>query len=116
MSIEKVDLVIIGAGPAGLAAAAEAARRKANVVVLDESPIPGGRLPGQIHPLPWRKRAGRSRWSNGAEKAAQLADGGPKSGGQNFLRRFGLGDFFGLVCRPDAYGADRRAENAACRH
>jgi len=72
MSIEKADLVIIGAGPAGLAAAAEAACRRAAVVVLDEAPIPGGRLPGQIHPRPGRKRADRSRWSNGAEKAAQL--------------------------------------------
>ena len=80
MSIEKVDLVIIGAGPAGLAAAAEAACRKAKVVVLDESPVPGGRLPGQIPPLPWRKRAGRSRWPNGAAKAAQLAAESQKAG------------------------------------
>ena len=45
MAIETVDLVIVGAGPAGLAAAAEAARQTATVVVLDESPRPGGRLP-----------------------------------------------------------------------
>ena len=55
MTIEKVDLVIVGAGPAGLAAAAEVARRGASVVVLDESPIPGGRLPGQSHPLPGQR-------------------------------------------------------------
>ena len=72
MTIEKTDLVVVGAGPAGLAAAAEAARRGAEVVVLDEAPIPGGRLPGQIHPLPGRFRRGRQRWINGAEKSAQL--------------------------------------------
>jgi len=95
MSIEKVDLVIIGAGPAGLAAAAEAARRKARVVVLDEAPIPGGRLPGQIHPLPWRKRAGRSRWSNGAEKAAQLAAESQKAGARIFCGASVWGIFSG---------------------
>ncbi|UCD79451.1 MAG: FAD-dependent oxidoreductase [Desulfobacterales bacterium] len=80
MTIEKVDLVVVGAGPAGLAAAAEAARRRANVVVLDEAPIPGGRLPGQIHPLPGRHRAGQPRWSNGAERAAQLVNRAQKAG------------------------------------
>jgi sarcosine oxidase subunit alpha len=74
MTIEKVDLVIVGAGPAGLAAAAEVARREASVVVLDELPIPGGRLPGQIHPLPVRYGTGQPQWSNGAETAAQLVN------------------------------------------
>ena len=95
MSIEKVDLVIIGAGPAGLAAAAEAACRKAKVVVLDESPIPGGRLLGQIHPLPWRKRAGRSRWSNGAEKAAQLVKEAQNAGARIFCGASVWGIFSG---------------------
>ena len=45
MTIEKVDLVIVGAGPAGLAAAAEVGRQDGKVVVLDESPYAGGRLP-----------------------------------------------------------------------
>jgi len=74
MAIEKVDLVIVGAGPAGLAAAAEAARHNANVVVVDEAPRPGGRLPSQIHREP--RTAGRSpnSWSNGAAKAETLAN------------------------------------------
>lgn len=84
MTIEKADLVVIGAGPAGLAAAAEAARHRIDVVVLDESPIPGGRLPCQIHPLPGRKRAGQSRWSNGAEIAAQLVERAQKAGARIF--------------------------------
>jgi sarcosine oxidase subunit alpha len=80
MTIEKADLVVVGAGPAGLAAAAEAARHGVKVVVLDEAPIPGGRLPGQVHPLPGRFRRGRLRWSNGAEKAAQLVSRAQKAG------------------------------------
>ena len=36
MKIEKVDLVIVGAGPAGLAAAAEVAQHGGKVIVLDE--------------------------------------------------------------------------------
>ncbi len=84
MTIEKVDLVVIGAGPAGLAAAAEAARRGSNVVVLDEAPVPGGRLPGQIHPLPGRNWTGQPRWSNGAETAAQLLNRAQKAGARIF--------------------------------
>lgn len=73
MAIEKVDLVIIGAGPAGLAAAAEVTRRNGTVVVLDEAPQPGGRLPSQIHRRPRPAGPGPGSWSNGAAKAATLA-------------------------------------------
>lgn len=37
-------LAVIGAGPAGMAAAALAARRGARVLVLDENPAPGGQI------------------------------------------------------------------------
>lgn len=43
------DIAIVGAGPAGLAAAVEAARRGAQVTVLDENERPGGQLFKQIH-------------------------------------------------------------------
>ena len=43
------DIAIVGAGPAGLAAAVEAARWGARVVVLDENERPGGQLFKQIH-------------------------------------------------------------------
>ncbi|MCP4622080.1 MAG: FAD-dependent oxidoreductase [bacterium] len=72
MTIEKVDLVIVGAGPAGLAAAAEVGRQKGKVVVLDESSYPGGRLPSQIHREPRSAGHGSGSWSNGAAKAEVL--------------------------------------------
>lgn len=39
-----VDLAVIGAGPAGLAAAIEASRHGLSVALLDENPEPGGRI------------------------------------------------------------------------
>jgi thioredoxin reductase/bacterioferritin-associated ferredoxin len=41
---ESVDLIVIGAGPGGLAAATEAARSGLSVLVLDEQPVPGGQI------------------------------------------------------------------------
>jgi heterotetrameric sarcosine oxidase alpha subunit len=38
------DLLVIGAGPAGLAAALQAARAGADVILADENPVMGGRL------------------------------------------------------------------------
>ena len=74
MAIEKADLVIIGAGPAGLAAARETARHGAEVVVLDEAPQPGGRLPSQMHREPRSAGHTSGTWSNGAATARRLAD------------------------------------------
>jgi NADPH-dependent 2,4-dienoyl-CoA reductase/sulfur reductase-like enzyme/Fe-S-cluster-containing hydrogenase component 2 len=45
----KADIAIIGGGPAGLAAAYEAANLNARVVVIDEGVRPGGQLIKQIH-------------------------------------------------------------------
>ncbi|GGG25215.1 (2Fe-2S)-binding protein [Caldovatus sediminis] len=41
---ERFDLVVVGAGPAGLSAATEAARLGLSTVVLDEQPSPGGQV------------------------------------------------------------------------
>ena len=41
---EIYDLVIIGAGPAGLAAAVEASKHKISVLVLDEQAEIGGQI------------------------------------------------------------------------
>lgn len=49
---QSLDLVIVGAGPAGLAAGAEAARAGAKTVILDEAPEAGGRLKAQRHRRP----------------------------------------------------------------
>lgn len=44
MSTKTVDLLIIGAGPAGLAAALEAKRHGLAPLVIDENPLPGGQI------------------------------------------------------------------------
>ena len=47
--MKRVDLIIVGAGPAGLSAAIEAAKSGLHVVVFDENEKPGGQLFKQIH-------------------------------------------------------------------
>ncbi|MEW6263995.1 MAG: FAD-dependent oxidoreductase [Thermodesulfobacteriota bacterium] len=47
--MQRVEMIAIGAGPAGLAAAIEAARRGVEVIVFDENDRPGGQLFKQIH-------------------------------------------------------------------
>ena len=47
--MKRYDLIVVGAGPAGLSAAVEAAKRGLKVVVFDENSKPGGQLFKQIH-------------------------------------------------------------------
>ena len=47
--MRRSEMVCVGAGPAGLAAAVEAARNGVQVVVYDENDRPGGQLFKQIH-------------------------------------------------------------------
>lgn len=47
--MKRYDLVVIGAGPAGLSAAIEAAKAGMTVAVFDENARPGGQLFKQIH-------------------------------------------------------------------
>ncbi|WP_227937652.1 NAD(P)/FAD-dependent oxidoreductase [Alkalihalobacillus deserti] len=63
-----IDLVIVGAGPAGLAAAISAAENGLEVYVLDEFVKPGGRLLGQLHEEP------DGKWENGIVEAQKLYD------------------------------------------
>jgi thioredoxin reductase/Fe-S-cluster-containing hydrogenase component 2 len=47
--MERYELIIVGAGPAGLSAAIEAAKHGLKVIVFDENAKPGGQLFKQIH-------------------------------------------------------------------
>ena len=47
--MKRYDLIIVGAGPSGLSAAIEAAKRGLEVIVFDENEKPGGQLFKQIH-------------------------------------------------------------------
>lgn len=47
--MKQYDLIVIGAGPAGLSAAIEAASCGMRVMVFDENRLPGGQLFKQIH-------------------------------------------------------------------
>ena len=47
--MKRYDLIVVGAGPSGLSAAIEAAKRGLKVVVFDENEKPGGQLFKQIH-------------------------------------------------------------------
>lgn len=62
------DILIIGAGPAGLAAAINSARYGLVTTVVDEFIQPGGRLLGQLHQEP------SGDWWNGIEETKKLVD------------------------------------------
>ena len=62
------DIVIIGAGPAGLSAAITCRERKLDTLVIDEFPKPGGRLVGQLHQEP------DGEWWNGVKETNKLVD------------------------------------------
>ncbi|SEA40402.1 Thioredoxin reductase [Pseudobutyrivibrio sp. ACV-2] len=47
--MERYDLIVVGAGPSGLSASIEAAKRGMKVIVFDENEKPGGQLFKQIH-------------------------------------------------------------------
>jgi sarcosine oxidase subunit alpha len=68
------DIVIIGAGPAGLSAAAVCAEHQLKVLVIDEFMKPGGRLLGQLH------REKNGTWWNGWEESASLTRRAEQSG------------------------------------
>lgn len=49
MAMNNHELIVIGAGPAGLSAAIEASKKGMEVIVFDENSRPGGQLFKQIH-------------------------------------------------------------------
>ncbi|MEH7225459.1 NAD(P)/FAD-dependent oxidoreductase [Bacillus sp. JJ1566] len=60
------DVVVIGAGPAGLSAAIACREWDLHVLVIDEFPKPGGRLLGQLY------QESNGEWWNGLEEAKKL--------------------------------------------
>ncbi|MGM0900482.1 MAG: NAD(P)/FAD-dependent oxidoreductase [Bacillota bacterium] len=60
------DVIIIGAGPSGLAGAISCARNGLKVTVIDEFVRPGGRLLGQLHEEP------SGEWWNGIKESERL--------------------------------------------
>src|SRR5699024_3128699 len=66
--ITMYDVIIIGAGPAGLSAANVCKKWDLSVLVLDEFPEPGGRLLGQLHEEP------SGEWWNGIKETKKLLD------------------------------------------
>ena len=66
--MQKNDVVIIGAGPAGLSAAIKCRENDLNVLVLDEFPKAGGRLLGQLHEEP------TGEWWNGIKESNILME------------------------------------------
>lgn len=66
--MQTTDVVIIGAGPAGLSAAIQCKENGLDVIVLDEFPKPGGRLLGQLHQEP------DGEWWNGVKETNILLD------------------------------------------
>ncbi|MEB0076619.1 FAD/NAD(P)-binding oxidoreductase [Pseudomonas sp. CCI3.2] len=63
---EHIDLLIIGAGPAGMAAALAAAASGVRIIVLDDNPLPGGQIwrDGHHAHLPLNARRYREAFSN----------------------------------------------------
>lgn len=73
--MRRVDVAVVGAGPAGLCAAAEAARHGCEVALLDENATAGGQLFKQIHKFFGSRahRAGRRGIDIGAELLDEVA-------------------------------------------
>jgi NADPH-dependent 2,4-dienoyl-CoA reductase/sulfur reductase-like enzyme len=70
MNMEHCDVLIVGAGPAGMAAAVAAAPSGASIVVIDDNPAPGGQIwrdgPGATLPPAARK------WRDALERHANI--------------------------------------------
>jgi len=68
--MKRADVIVVGAGPAGIAAATAAARHGQSVLLLDDNPAAGGQI--------WRggieARGQETSKGESARKAAALKD------------------------------------------
>ena len=78
MKIKETDIAIVGAGPAGLSAACQAAASGAKVLLIDENRLPGGQLFKQIHKFFGSKahQAGTRGYMIGRELLKKVEDSG----------------------------------------
>ena len=115
----RADVVVVGAGPAGLAAACRAAETGASVLVLDEAQAPGGQI--------WRQRAstdGKSSGITGGRNKSRNDDAGGNAAGKavpthlarRWLERFAASGarFLARATVLDAFLDGSRGATASC--
>jgi NADPH-dependent 2,4-dienoyl-CoA reductase/sulfur reductase-like enzyme len=70
--MSAVDLLIVGAGPAGMAAAVAARRHGLTILVVDDQPAPGGQIWRAVETVAATPRGARlgAAYRSGAERAA----------------------------------------------
>ncbi|RIX76906.1 NAD(P)/FAD-dependent oxidoreductase [Acidovorax cavernicola] len=70
IAFDACDVLVVGAGPAGMAAAVAAAPSGASVVVIDDNPVPGGQIwrDGPVASLPSAAR----RWREALARHANI--------------------------------------------
>jgi thioredoxin reductase len=91
--VESLDMVVVGAGPAGLCAALEASRAGVPAVVIDENARGGGQLFKQIHRFFGSRHHGAGK--RGYEIAAELVEECQQAGVEIRLASTVLGFFPG---------------------
>jgi thioredoxin reductase/Fe-S-cluster-containing hydrogenase component 2 len=87
--MQRFDLIVVGAGPAGLSAAIDAAGKGMRVIVFDENAKPGGQLFKQIHKF-FGSKEHRAR-IRGFVIGQQLLDEADKAGVQVVLNATVIG-------------------------
>jgi NADPH-dependent 2,4-dienoyl-CoA reductase/sulfur reductase-like enzyme len=98
--MQKTEIAVIGAGPAGLAAAIEAARAGAHVTLIDENERPGGQLFKQIHKFFGSKehRAGVRGVQIGLELLEEAKQAGVEIRLETVVYGLYKGNQLGLAC------------------
>lgn len=86
---KKVDVVVLGAGPAGLSAGITIAKAGMQVLVVDESPQIGGQLPKQTHKF--FGAAGQQAGVRGVDIARELERRADSSGVEFSIRSSVIG-------------------------